>query len=59
MSHRVDAAVEAVELPLRYSFRYTTSTQARLFELPRSYDAMLARSDYRHPSINRVAFVSH
>lgn len=59
VAYCVNAPVEAVELSLPHSFRHTTSTQARLFELPQRYDPVLARSGYRHPSIDRVAFVPH
>lgn len=59
MTHRVDAAVNAVQLPSLATVSNRPCSQAGAFELPPRDNSMLSLGDPRHLEIGRVAFLTH
>jgi hypothetical protein len=59
MAHRVDAAVEAVQLSTSHAISYRPRSQTGAFELPPRDDSVLSLRDSRHLKIGRVAFLTH
>ena len=59
MSHRVDAAVDAVKAPGADSSRDRFRTQARCFDLLSRHHPVLTGGNCSHPPIGRVEFCVH
>jgi hypothetical protein len=59
MTHRVDAAVEAVQLASLDAVPYRPCPQASVFELPPRGDSMLSLNDPRHRDVGGVDFLTH
>jgi hypothetical protein len=59
MSHRVDAAVDAVQMPTRDAISDRPRSQTCTFELPPRNDSVLSLRDPRHLEIGCVDFLTH